>query len=230
MPTRRPKLNFVVSTPSSEAVIRAGLDDLSSINRSSMSAEVERILLDAVLTDNPPVRAIMENVYSQASTVRDVVAQEFSDASASIGMGTSGVADAMLPIVEFASGRSTASTVCMQAEDGMGGLIVYHARTCWDSVAGKLRDAERDGCDLGAALDAEEASKRLAMLDPDGGPIDASGFYGIVLRNWRVLGQLDYCYRALMDIVRMSSPWREDAQTRSGLKDALVASYSLRVR
>lgn len=231
MPTKRPKLNFVVSSPLSETVIRSGLEDLSTINRSSMSGEIERILLDTLLTDEPPVRGIMADVYAGRSTVRDVIAGEFSDASAVIDWQRRGGPDAMRPLVEFASRLSAQSTVDMRTPDGMGGGVVYHAHSCWESVANLLRRNEasaRGESALGVSLDAREAEQRLARLDPEGNPIDASGFYAIVLRNWGLLGGYDHTYRSLMDIVRMSNPLREDARARRDLKEALLASYSMR--
>ena len=95
MPTKRPKLNFVVSSALSETVIRSGLEDLSTINRSSMSGEIERILLETLLTDESSVSGIMADVYTGQSTVRDVLAGEFSDASAVIDWRRRGGPDAM---------------------------------------------------------------------------------------------------------------------------------------
>lgn len=231
MPTKRPKLNFVVSSALSEAVIRSGLEDLGAINRSSMSGEIERILLDALLTDDPSVRGIMTDVYAGQSTVRGVLASEFSNASAVIDRKRRGGPDAMRPLVEFASRLSASSMVDMKTPDGMGGEVVYHARSCWESVVSLLKRNEvsaQGERDLGVSLDAGEAEQRLARLDPDGNPIDASGFYAIVLRNWGLLGGYGYTYRSLMDVVRMSNPLREDARARYDLKEALLASYSMR--
>ena len=137
----------------------------------------------------------------------------------------------MRPLVEFASRLSAPSMVDMQTPDGMGGEVVYHAHSCWESVTNLLRrnEASAQGeSALGVSLDAREAEQRLARLDPEGNPIDASGFYAIVLRNWGLLGGYDYTYRSLMDIVRMSNPLREDARARRDLKEALLASYSMR--
>ena len=217
MPTKRPKVNFVVSNGLTEKVIRAGLDDLADLNRSSMSGEIERILIETLLTTE--------------RTVRGVLASEFSDASAHIGWERYGGPEVMQPLVEFVSRLSVSSMVDMATPDGMGGQVVYHAHSCWESVVNMLKrniENEQGERDLGVALDADEAEQRLSRLVPDGKPIDASGFYSIVLRNWGLLGGYDYTYRALMDLVRMSNPLREDARARYDLKEALLASYSLR--
>ena len=231
MPTNRPNVNFVVSNGLTEKVIRAGLDDLADLNRSSMSGEIERILIETLLTTDPSVRGIMADVYAGQRTVRGVLASEFSDASAHIGWERYGGPEVMQPLVEFVSRLSVSSMVDMATPDGMGGQVVYHAHSCWESVVNMLKrniENEQGERDLGVALDADEAEQRLSRLVPDGKPIDASGFYSIVLRNWGLLGGYDYTYRALMDLVRMSNPLREDARARYDLKEALLASYSLR--
>lgn len=229
----KPKMNVVFSDARKEAVIRAAVGDAAEMDGTTLSGAIESTLLDAFLPENPKARRLAESVYLGEYSVRDMVAGEFSADAAVVNWGDRAEGRAERELCDFAARAAQASRAMVDADapDGMGGKIVYHAHSCWDSVVLNLEDHLKTGdAPDGRALelDIAEAKGLLGTLAEGAAPVEAPRFYLLALRQWDCLKTSTYTYRALMDITRMSSAWAEDAALRAAFSQMLDSVYKAR--
>lgn len=224
MPTLKPKRTLVFSSSDTQRALEAALSDRCEMHRTSMSYEIEQILIDTLI---PPAgseaeRAMMRIYYGQ-STVKEELAQAFCDAAA--GDGYHARHGDMRPLVELAARQSVGLTLDLATRHGSA-MPVYHARECWDAVVRVMRGAAKDDGLVG--IDAKAAEALLGRLGDESAHPEAKAYFDVILRNWELLGDYTYTYRSLMDVVDMTVGWPEDARSREGLKAALVAIESAR--
>lgn len=224
MPTLKPKRTFVYSSEHARRALEAALTDRCEVNRTNMSQEIEGILIDALVPHDGGLaeRAMMRIYYGQTG-VRDEVAGAFSDAAA-VYDWESGTSD-LRPLVELAAQQSLGALIDASKEEDDGSRPVFHLKTCWDSVCGRLHHVcESDPSSreaLSAAIDEGVARDLGCALDAGRKMVEARAFFDIVLRNWTVLGGFTYTYRSLMDVVELADEWPETARSREDLKSCL---------
>lgn len=224
MPTLKPKRTLVFSNADTQKALEAALSDRCELHRTSMSYEIEQILIDALI---PPAGTSAERsmlrIYYGLSTVQGELAGAFCDNAA--GDGFHARHGDLRPLVELASRQSVGLTLDLSKRNGSA-MPVYHARECWGAVASAMDDAAKDDALVG--IDAKAAGSLLAKLGDDEAHPESKAYFDVVLRNWSVLGDYTYTFRALMDVVDMTVGWPEDARSREAFKAALGAVEAAR--
>lgn len=225
MPTLKPKRTLVFSSADSQRALEAALSDRCELNRTSMSLEIERILIEALIPrDGGFAERPVMRIYYGMGTVQSELAGIFESNAA--GIDWKARHDDERPLVELASQQSIGLTLDLSKEYGGGMMPVYHARSCWESVCERLeRDVEElDGDAARAArVDVEVARRLLSQLNDAAAHPEAKAFFDLVLRNWWSLGNYTYTFRALMDVVDMTAGWPETAESREDFKAAVTA-------
>ena len=225
MPTLKPKRTLVFSSADAQRALEAALADRCELHRTSMSLEIEQILIEALIPrDGGFAERPVMRIYYGMGTVQGELAGIFQANAA--GIDWKARYDDERPLVELASSQSVGLTLDLGKGRGGGMMPVYHARSCWDSVCDHL-EHDIDSLDLdearAARVDAEVARDLLVQLNDDSARPEAKGFFDLVLRNWWSLGNYTYTFRALMDIVDMASGWPETAESREDFKAAVAA-------
>lgn len=231
MPTLKPKRTFVYSSDNARRALEAALADRCEVNRTNMSQEIEGILIDALVPhDGGMAELAMTRIYYGQTGVRDEVSTAFSDAAAVYDWdnGVSG----LKPLVELAARQSLGALIDASKKEDDGSRPIFHLKTCWDSVCGRLHHV----CDgdpgsreaLSAAIDEGVARDLSRALEDGGRGVEARAFFDVVLRNWAVLGGFTYTYRSLMDVVELADEWPETARSREDLKSCLCSVAAAR--
>lgn len=225
MPTLKPKRTLVFSNADTQRALEAALSDRCELHRTSMSYEIEQILIDTLIPrDGGFAERPMMRIYYGLSTVQEELSGLFQSNAA--GSNWEARYDDERPLVELASQQSIRLTLDLGKKHADGSMPVYHARSCWESVCDRLeRDVEESDDEDGRAsrVDVDAARALLAQLGDEGAHPEAKAFFDIVLRNWWSLGNYTYTFRALMDVVDMAEGWPETAMSREDFKATVTA-------
>lgn len=225
MPTLKPKRTLVFSSADAQKAIEAALSDRCELHRTSMSYEIEQILIDALIPrDGGIAERPMMRIYYGMATVQDELAGVFCDNAA--GIDWKARHDDERPLVELASQQSVGLALDLTKEHADGSMPIYHARSCWESVCDRLkRDVEESADEdaRAAGVDVRIAYALLDQLNDDSAHPEAKAFFDLVLRNWWSLGNYTYTFRALMDVVDMAVGWPETARSREDFKAVVTA-------
>ena len=221
----KPKRTLVFSNANTQKALEAALSDRCELHRTSMSYEIEQILIDALIPlDGGFAERPMMRIYYGMSTVQEEISGLFQSNAA--GVNWEACYDDERPLVELASQQSIRLTLDLGKKRGDGSMPVYHARSCWESVCDRL-ERDVDGSDdedaRASRVDVDAARALLAQLGDGGARPEAKAFFDIVLRNWWSLGNYTYTFRALMDVVDLADGWPETAASREDLKATLTA-------
>lgn len=221
----KPKRTLVFSNADTQRALEAALSDRCELHRTSMSYEIEQILIDTLIPrDGGFAERSMMRIYYGMSTVQEEIAGLFQSNAA--GVNWEACHDDEKPLVELASQQSIRLTLDLDKKRADGSMPVYHARSCWEGVCNRLeRDIEgSDDEDVRASrVDVDAARNLLAQLGDEGAHPESKAFFDIVLRNWWSLGNYTYTFRALMDIVDLTNGWPETAVSREDFKATVTA-------
>ena len=224
MSTLKPKRTLVFSNADMQNAIEAALSDRCELHRTSMSYEIEQILIDALIPrDGGFAERPMMRIYHGMATVQDELAGAFCDNAA--GIDWKARHDDERPLVELASQQSIGLTLDLTKKHTDGSMPVYHARSCWESVCDRLkRDVEESADEdaRAAGMDVRIAYALLDQLNDDAAHPEAKAFFDLVLRNWWSLGSYTYTFRALKDVVDMVAGWPETARNREDFKTVVT--------
>ena len=224
MSTLKPKRTLVFSNADMQNAIEAALSDRCELHRTSMSYEIEQILIDALIPrDGGFAERPMMRIYHGMATVQDELAGVFCDNAA--GIDWKARHDDERPLVELASQQSIGLTLDLTKKHTDGSMPVYHARSCWESLCDRLkRDVEESADEdaRAAGVDVRIAYALLDQLNDDAAHPEAKAFFDLVLRNWWSLGSYTYTFRALKDVVDMVAGWPETARNREDFKTVVT--------
>lgn len=225
MPTMKPKRTLVFSSADAQKALEAALSDRCELHRTSMSYEIEQILIDTLIPrDGGFAERPMMRIYYGMSTVRSEISGAFQDNAA--GVDWKARYDDERPLVELASQQSIGLTLDLSKKQAGGSMPVYHARSCWESVCDRLKRDVEEAADedaRAAGVDVSIAYALLDQLNDDSAHPEAKAFFDLVLRNWWSLGNYTYTFRALMDVVDMAVGWPETARSREDFKAVATA-------
>lgn len=226
--TAKSDTSVVLSGSRTGAVIRAALSDAAEMLGTTFSGATEDVLLDALLPMNPLARRVAEGVYLGELSVRDAVANEFASDAAVVDWSARADGWTEQELCDFASSFASGAMIDVDMPDGMGGKIVFHARSCWDAAVCILRDRAGTCGGLEKRVlerDVAEAERLLEALVEGAPPVESARFYRVACRRWSDLRTSSNVYRALMDVTKMSAEWREDARLRSVFVTILDSVY-----
>lgn len=204
------KRTIVFADARTKKVVDGGLSVMAEVDRSSLSAAAEKLLLKALLTDRPEVSGPMSRVYSGECTVKEELARAFRNNAA--GAYSEAASPHLLPLVRCAGSVLQGCVVDSGRDEH------YHASSCWDSVVNRL-SAAKDNAIARSLLD-EAGDYGGFLADCVKVPID--GYLSLVIVNWRELGNYTYTFRALADIVEMAEEPPANPESIKWLLSALV--------
>lgn len=204
------KRTIVFADERTKKVVDGGLSVMAEVDRSSLSAVAEKLLLKALLTDRQEVSGPMGRVYSGESTVKEELARAFRNNAA--GAYSEAASPHLLPLVRCAAGVLQGCVVDSSRDEH------YHAASCWDSVVNRL-SAAKDNVIAHSLLD-EAGDYGSFLAGCIEAPID--GYLSLVVVNWKELGNYTYTFRALADIVDMAEEPSANPESIEWLRSALV--------
>lgn len=219
MPTIRPKVNLVYPNEESKQLLDALLDAKATINGTNRSVEIIRILNDSLIPGDPEFAASVARLYSGSTTIKEELSTLFCDNAA--GFELKAKHNDLRPLVELAGKQSIGA--CLDVS--LGKKVpepLPHLRTCWSSVCVKLGRAIEEGQSTNR-IDFKVSKELFEALEENVSNIEAKAFFDLVLRNWDVLGDYTYTFRALMDVVSAANAWPDDARAREEFRACLCA-------
>lgn len=202
----------------SEKAILMVARDIAELENCTIPKALELMLMTFILTNNEEIKSWIKFLVHTGS-IRATVAQMFSENAG--GINCKARYDFYRPLVEYAAKLSLPCFIDTTYEVSPGDRPVFHCQSCWDDVASVLEEhAKKDAYNTELSSDTTKARKLANRLE-DGKDrtanvtLEARQFFDIVLNHWDLLGNYSYTFRALMDVVKMSSPWDETALNRS---------------
>lgn len=204
------KRTIVFADERAKKLVDGGLSVMAEVDRSSLSAAAEKLLLKALLTDRPEVAGPMSRVLSGEATVKEELSRAFRNNAA--GVYSEAASPHLLPLVRCAAGVLQGCRVNPNCDE------VHHAASCWESVVNKLAAAEDN---VIAHTLLSEASDYGCFL-AGGLDVEIDGYLSLVIVNWRELGNYTYTFRALADIVEMAEEPPANPESIKWLRSALV--------
>ena len=215
MPTLKPKMTFVFSSEKTKNFLDAIIEEEVSVNETNKSWEMERALINAYVSqDGDFAEVSITRLYQGPSTVKEELSRLFSDNSE--GFDFKAKNDDLRPLVELAGRQSIGSVL----DISLGKKIpdpLPHLRACWSNVCVKLKRAIEEERSTNR-IDFKVAQELMQALEENVSNIEAKAFFDLVLRNWEVLGDYTYTFRALMDIVDIADSWPNDAKARRAFR------------
>lgn len=205
------KRTIVFADERTKKLVDGGLSVMAEVDRSSLSAAAEKLLLKALLTDRPEVAGPMSRVLSGEATVKEELSRAFRNNAA--GAYSEAASPHLLPLVRCAESVLQGCVVDSSRDEH------HHAASCWDSVVNRLSSAKDNVIARSLLDEAGDYGSFLAGCIE--APID--GYLSLIIVNWKELGNYTYTFRALADIVDMAEEPSANPESIEWLRSALVA-------
>ena len=182
-------------------LIKALVGDIAVLENRSLSAVIERIVLNALLPKNDEAKYVIENsLYSENGSIDETLIGLFSNNAA--GINGFSKRDNYLPLVEFAYKYYAGNHISISDTES------EYKHTCFqfNSVVNIIRkesDLNPENFQLTQNLAYAESIYNDFISTPD--MVQLINIFMIILSNWDLLKGLDRTYRLLMDLVILCS-------------------------
>lgn len=201
-------------------LIKKLVGDIAIKENRSLSAIIEKIILQSLMPENSDAKWIAEQyLYSEDGGIGRALSAIFSNNSA--GVNWEAVHDNMLPLVQFASTQEMFSGVPLTGKE----KELHHAYTQIQSVLDRLvrlsdeaEDAEKK---LYYEKEAKWGAELLQELKEDPECSHLINFYQLVLNSWEDFKNWTITYRMLDDLTKLEKGWRDDPEARMELLQLL---------
>ena len=205
-------------------LIKALVGDIAVLENRSLSAVIERIVLNALLPKNDEAKYVIENsLYSENGSIAETLIGLFSNNAA--GINGFSKRDNYLPLVEFAYKYYAGNHISISDTES------EYKHTCFqfNSVVNIIRkesDLNPENFQLTQNLAYAESIYNDFISTPD--MVQLINIFMIILSNWDLLKGLDRTYRLLMDLVILCSRFNvsETLEKRLELLDIIKSISS----
>lgn len=206
------KINLSFERPD---LIKKLIGDIEIKENRSMSAIVEKILLESLLPKDREFKWIIENqLYSENGNIGNALADIFANNAA--GTNEQAVHDNYHQLVKFAYTQDNLCNVALTGEEidlpyvisQVNAIIRYLEFIQDNSTPEQKRDYKTEKALL-IELENEPQFSRLG------------NFYLLILDNWDLLKNCTYTYRLLAGLCRLQKGWRSDCDARIELVEIL---------
>jgi len=200
-------------------LVKKLVGDIAFKENKSLSAVIEKMILNTLLPENKDARWIAENyLYAKDNGIGNALSVLFANNAAGINMGI--VHDNFLPVVKFACNRQQFCKASLTGKEEE----LYHTRSQIQSVIGRLRIRAEQEAEAGdkekECYYKREADWGDMLLDELNTVPQRSRlvhFYQLLLNSWEDFKNWSITYRLLHDLVDLEKGWGDDPLDRMEL-------------
>lgn len=206
-------------------LIKKLVGDIAIKENKSLSAIIEKIILESLLPKNSDAKWIAEQyLYGENGGIGRALSATFKMNSAGINWGTKH--GDLFPLVRFASTQEVFCNVPLTGKEE----VLHHAHLQIQSVLDRLKtraiEAEEAG-DTEKKLyyknEADSGTKLLKELKESPECSHLINFYQLLQNSWEDFKDWSITYRLLADLVDLEKGWRDDPEARMELLQILKA-------
>lgn len=211
------KKTLLFSSLEKKEFVDAILEDEHKVVGRKVSAKVEEIILDSLLTKNNQIRFWIKDLYN-GSTSEDVLYHVFDFNSAGVNWKSCDLP--LLPFIEFAINEQKYIKEYEVEKKQISSLL-----KSFDSIRNIFENLKRENTDDELVERYENAINIIdAFSDQLNDPnekIQFISFYRFFKEYWSELKDSTHTFRALSDLAIMQKGWRNDSESRYALTKCL---------
>lgn len=203
-----------------QELVKKLVGDIAIKENRSLSAIIERIILQTLLPKNSDAKWIVEQyLYAENGGIGKALSAIFANNSAGVNWGA--VHDNMLPLVRFASTQEVFCGVPLTGEEEE----LHHAYSQIQSVIDRLNTRADEATDPEKKLyykkEADWGGELLKELKEEPQMSHLINFYQLLLNSWEDFKDWTITYRLLCDLADLEKGWRDDPEARMELLQIL---------
>ena len=206
-------------------LIKKLVGDIAIKENRSLSAIIEKIILESLLPKNSDAKWIAEQcLYGENGGIGRALSATFEMNSAGINWGTKH--GDLFPLVRFASTQEVFCGVPLTGKEE----VLHHACSQIQSVLDRLNTRATEAEDAGDTekklyykKEADWGAELLKELKEEPECSHLINFYQLLLNSWEDFKDWSITYRLLADLVNLEKGWRDDPEARMELLQILKA-------
>lgn len=201
-------------------LIKKMVGDIAIKENRSLSAIIEKIILQSLMPENSDAKWIAEQyLYSEDGGIGKALGAIFENNAAGVNWGAKH--DNLLPIVQFASTQEVfCNTVLTGKEEEL-----HHAWSQVDSIIARLErlsdKAEDDSKKFYYQQEADWGKALLKEFREETRYTRLVNLYQLLLNSWEDFKDWTITYRLLADLAKLEKGWRNDPEARMELLQIL---------
>ena len=203
------KRTFVYGSEGTKYLLENMLEDASNYDHKTVSAVIETLLLDSLLSENNEARYFIENLYTNNWSIQDTLIAVFEYLS--IGLNWESRYDNGRDLVVYSMHQSALNHSIIDTTSDE----IYHMLNQFDSAIKKMEKSyENYEENPDATNEIAYAKEIYRQLESKDNGVSMSSVYTIILNNWDALKNWTITYRLLGDLVKLEKNWSNNSNRR----------------
>lgn len=200
-------------------LIKKLVGDIAVKENKSLSAIIEKIILQSLMPENLDAKWIAEQyLYSKDGGIGKALGAIFANNAAGVNWGAKH--DNLLPIVQFASTQEVFCNTILTGEE----KELHHAWSQVDSIIHRLERLSEEADGDKKFYYKQEADLGKELLKEFKEEIEYTrlfNFYQLLMNSWEDFKDWTITYRLLSDLAKLEKSWRNDPEARMELLQIL---------